>query len=68
MPSCSSATCRSTVSDPPPRCRRPGRDEVAVTSPAGLLAAYDEQLRTDTETASALAVTRHEPLPYRWRR
>jgi len=33
-----------------------------VTSPAGLLAAYDEQLRTDAETPSALSVTRHGPL------
>ncbi|WP_243794592.1 GNAT family N-acetyltransferase [Saccharopolyspora gloriosae] len=29
---------------------------------APLLAAYDEQLRTDAETAGALAVTRHGPL------
>jgi ribosomal protein S18 acetylase RimI-like enzyme len=29
---------------------------------AGLLAAYDEQLRTDAETPSAIAVSRHGPL------
>jgi ribosomal protein S18 acetylase RimI-like enzyme len=33
-----------------------------VTSPAELLTAYDEQLRTDAETSSALAVTRLGPL------
>lgn len=33
-----------------------------MTDPAGLLAAYDEQLRDETETPSALSVTRHGPL------
>jgi GNAT superfamily N-acetyltransferase len=33
-----------------------------VTAPARLLAAYDEQLRTDAETPSAVAVTRLGPL------
>lgn len=33
-----------------------------VTTPADLLATYDDQLRTDSETPSALAVTRHGPL------
>jgi ribosomal protein S18 acetylase RimI-like enzyme len=33
-----------------------------VIDPQGLLAAYDEQLRTDAETPSAVAVTRHGPL------
>jgi hypothetical protein len=34
-----------------------------VTDPAGLLlAAYDEQLRTDAETPSAVSVTRYGPL------
>lgn len=35
-----------------------------VTDPAGLLAAYDEQLRTDAETPSAVSVTRHGPLHF----
>ena len=34
----------------------------AMTNPAGFLAAYDEQLRTDAETPSAIAVVRHGPL------
>lgn len=34
----------------------------AVIDVADLLAAYDEQLRTDAETPSAVAVTRHGPL------
>lgn len=33
-----------------------------MTDPAGLLAAYDEQLRADAETLGALSVTRHGPL------
>jgi ribosomal protein S18 acetylase RimI-like enzyme len=33
-----------------------------MTDPADLLAAYDEQLRTDAETPSAVSVTRHGPL------
>ena len=33
-----------------------------MTDPARLLALYDEQLRTDAETPSALAVTAHGPL------
>ncbi len=33
-----------------------------MTDPTGLLAAYDEQLRTDAETPSAVSVTRHGPL------
>jgi len=33
-----------------------------VTDTATLLAAYDEQLRTDAETPSALSVTEHGPL------
>jgi hypothetical protein len=33
-----------------------------VTDTATLLAAYDEQLRTDAETPSALSVTQHGPL------
>jgi len=33
-----------------------------MTTPAQLLAAYDEQLRTDAETPSAVSVTRHGPL------
>ncbi len=33
-----------------------------MTDTATLLAAYDEQLRTDAETPSALAVTEHGPL------
>ncbi len=33
-----------------------------MTEPASLLAAYDEQLRTDAETPSALSVTRLGPL------
>src|SRR3954452_18377436 len=34
----------------------------AVINTAHLLAAYDEQLRTDAETPSAVSVTRHGPL------
>jgi hypothetical protein len=34
----------------------------AVINAAQLLAAYDEQLRTDAETPSAVSVTRHGPL------
>jgi len=34
----------------------------AVSDPAHLLAAYDEQLRTDAETPGASSVTRHGPL------
>ncbi len=33
-----------------------------VDDSAHLLAAYDEQLRTDAETPSAVSVTRHGPL------
>jgi GNAT superfamily N-acetyltransferase len=33
-----------------------------MTSPSLLLAAYDDQLRTDAETPSAISVTRHGPL------
>ena len=33
-----------------------------MTDTATLLAAYDEQLRTDAETPSALSVTEHGPL------
>jgi ribosomal protein S18 acetylase RimI-like enzyme len=33
-----------------------------MPTPARLLEAYDEQLRTDAETPSAIAVTRHGPL------
>lgn len=33
-----------------------------MTDSAGLLTAYDEQLRTDAETPSAIAVSRHGPL------
>jgi hypothetical protein len=33
-----------------------------VNDPARLLAAYDDQLRTDAETPSAVSVTRHGPL------
>ena len=33
-----------------------------MTSPAELLAAYDDQLRTDAETPSAVSVRRHGPL------
>jgi hypothetical protein len=33
-----------------------------MNDPARLLAAYDDQLRTDAETPSAVAVTRHGPL------
>lgn len=33
-----------------------------VTRPADLLAAYDDQLRTDAETPGAASVTRHGPL------
>jgi ribosomal protein S18 acetylase RimI-like enzyme len=35
---------------------------IPVTSPARLLAAYDEQLRTDAETPGAVSLTRHGPL------
>ena len=33
-----------------------------MTDPASLLAAYDQQLRTDAETPGAVCVTRHGPL------
>jgi GNAT superfamily N-acetyltransferase len=33
-----------------------------VNDPAALLTAYDEELRTDAETPSAISVTRHDPL------
>jgi len=33
-----------------------------MTDPAGLLAAYDQQLRTDAETSGAVATTRYGPL------
>jgi len=33
-----------------------------MTDLTGLLAAYDEQLRTDAETPSAIAVSRQGPL------
>jgi hypothetical protein len=33
-----------------------------VSTKARLLAAYDEQLRTDSETPSAITITRHGPL------
>jgi hypothetical protein len=33
-----------------------------MTRAAELLTAYDEQLRTDAETPSAIDVTRHGPL------
>lgn len=33
-----------------------------MTDPAGLLAAYDQQLRTDAETLGAVSTTRHGPL------
>src|ERR1700728_3965422 len=45
-------------------CRRRARDctLVRVIDSAGLLAAYDTQLRTDAETPAALSVTRQGPL------
>lgn len=42
--------------------RHPNRDDGAVTDPARLLAAYDDQLRTDAETPGAVSVIRHDPL------
>jgi hypothetical protein len=33
-----------------------------MTAPGDLLAAYDEQLRTDAETQTAVSITRHGPL------
>ena len=43
-------------------CRPGTRHRDRVTDTATLLAAYDEQLRTDAETPSALSVTVHGPL------
>lgn len=44
------------------RAEHPACTVTRVDDPARLLAAYDEQLRTDAETPSAVSVTRHGPL------